>query len=102
MRQQASCPKWCPAVRPARAGTQAPWPLERLRGYADTALAACAGRSRASLRGGGPRQAGTRSAGVKVFCEGRAVGSGTNFLLPPEVEVVTASVSLGAIFSVKR
>src|SRR5262249_60274593 len=46
----------------------------------------------ASRCGCGPRQAGARSAGDSVCCEGRATGSGTAFL---PVVVTTAPVSLG-------
>src|SRR5262249_24762367 len=46
----------------------------------------------ASRCGCGPRQAGARSVGDSVCCEGRAPGSGTAFL---PVVVTTAPVSLG-------
>ena len=53
---------------------------------------------RASRWGCGPRQAGARSAGVKVFCEGFAAG--TTGLLP--LTALTAPVSLGPSRSLRN
>jgi hypothetical protein len=59
-----------------------------------------------SLRGAGPRQAGARSAGVRVFCEVRSGGdfSGVGLaLLPPRgVPFVSEPVSRGASASLKK
>ncbi len=53
-------------------------------------------------RGCGPRQAGARSPGVNVCCEGRAAGSGTAVPAVAILDVVAGPVSFGPSCSLRN